>query len=124
MVQLFYCLQDNVISTPSTQGTILAGITRKSIIEIALKYDYQVTTLQCVSSMRIVYLFMIFFQRNNIILIYLELDGTKGEKPSVHEGNGLEIKRYIKMENLQINNSSPYCLLPLLPTCLPDGRKH
>ncbi|RWR82906.1 branched-chain-amino-acid aminotransferase 2, chloroplastic-like protein isoform X1 [Cinnamomum micranthum f. kanehirae] len=37
-----FLIKDNVISTPSTQGTILAGITRKSIIEIALKYDYQV----------------------------------------------------------------------------------
>ncbi|XXG63971.1 hypothetical protein AAC387_Pa05g2043 [Persea americana] len=37
-----FIIKDNVISTPSTQGTILAGITRKSIIEIALKYDYQV----------------------------------------------------------------------------------
>lgn len=60
MFRLFYCLQDNVISTPSTQGTILAGITRKSIIEIALKHGY-VVTVQCVLCIRIVRLFMLFF---------------------------------------------------------------
>lgn len=36
-------LQDNVISTPETSGTILPGITRKSIIEIALTLGYKVT---------------------------------------------------------------------------------
>eukprot|EP00268_Persea_americana_P040995 TRINITY_DN4080_c0_g1_i8.p1 TRINITY_DN4080_c0_g1~~TRINITY_DN4080_c0_g1_i8.p1 ORF type:complete len:114 (-),score=28.99 TRINITY_DN4080_c0_g1_i8:187-528(-) len=39
---MFYHLQDSVISTPSLDGTILAGITRKSIIEIASEYGYQV----------------------------------------------------------------------------------
>ncbi|RVW56334.1 Branched-chain-amino-acid aminotransferase 2, chloroplastic [Vitis vinifera] len=33
---------DNVISTPATGGTILEGVTRKSIIDIALDHGYQV----------------------------------------------------------------------------------
>lgn len=36
--------QGNIISTPATSGTILAGITRKSIIEIASDYGFQVLT--------------------------------------------------------------------------------
>lgn len=37
-----FMVKDNVISTPITRGTILAGITRKSIMEIADDYGYQV----------------------------------------------------------------------------------
>eukprot|EP00268_Persea_americana_P040990 TRINITY_DN4080_c0_g1_i2.p1 TRINITY_DN4080_c0_g1~~TRINITY_DN4080_c0_g1_i2.p1 ORF type:complete len:250 (-),score=48.56 TRINITY_DN4080_c0_g1_i2:187-936(-) len=37
-----FVVKDSVISTPSLDGTILAGITRKSIIEIASEYGYQV----------------------------------------------------------------------------------
>ncbi|MQL79491.1 hypothetical protein Taro_011922 [Colocasia esculenta] len=37
-----FLVKGNVISTPATQGTILAGITRKSIIEIARDYGYEV----------------------------------------------------------------------------------
>ncbi|XVE67397.1 hypothetical protein DITRI_Ditri08aG0157000 [Diplodiscus trichospermus] len=37
-----FLLKGNVISTPTAHGTILPGITRKSIIEIALTFGYQV----------------------------------------------------------------------------------
>ncbi|XP_062177001.1 branched-chain-amino-acid aminotransferase 6-like isoform X1 [Alnus glutinosa] len=37
-----FLVKGNVISTPATRGTILPGITRKSIIEIALAFGYQV----------------------------------------------------------------------------------
>ncbi|XP_008785714.1 branched-chain-amino-acid aminotransferase 2, chloroplastic-like isoform X1 [Phoenix dactylifera] len=37
-----FIVKDNVISTPITRGTILAGITRKSIMEIAGDYGYKV----------------------------------------------------------------------------------
>ncbi|KAK1268603.1 hypothetical protein QJS04_geneDACA022102 [Acorus gramineus] len=37
-----FILKDNIISTPDTQGTILPGVTRKSIIDIARTYGYQV----------------------------------------------------------------------------------
>ncbi|XWS67541.1 hypothetical protein CRYUN_Cryun04dG0015300 [Craigia yunnanensis] len=37
-----FILKGNVISTPTVHGTILPGITRKSIIEIALTFGYQV----------------------------------------------------------------------------------
>lgn len=37
-----FLLQDNVISTPPTNGTILEGITRKSIMDIARDLGYQV----------------------------------------------------------------------------------
>ncbi|XVF68161.1 hypothetical protein PTKIN_Ptkin10aG0181600 [Pterospermum kingtungense] len=37
-----FVLKGNVISTPIAHGTILPGITRKSIIEIALSFGYQV----------------------------------------------------------------------------------
>ncbi|XVF00661.1 hypothetical protein REPUB_Repub04eG0020400 [Reevesia pubescens] len=37
-----FILKGNVISTPTANGTILPGITRKSIIEIALTFGYQV----------------------------------------------------------------------------------
>ncbi|WOL10921.1 branched-chain-amino-acid aminotransferase 3, chloroplastic-like [Canna indica] len=37
-----FILKGNVISTPATMGTILPGITRKSIIEIARDHGYQV----------------------------------------------------------------------------------
>ncbi|XP_074271896.1 branched-chain-amino-acid aminotransferase 2, chloroplastic-like isoform X1 [Silene latifolia] len=36
-----FLVKDNIISTPSTTGSILPGITRKSIIEIALDQGYQ-----------------------------------------------------------------------------------
>lgn len=38
----FFIVKDNVISTPAADGTILEGITRKSIIEIARDLGYQV----------------------------------------------------------------------------------
>ncbi|EXC22428.1 Branched-chain-amino-acid aminotransferase 2 [Morus notabilis] len=37
-----FIVKDNVISTPSTAGTILSGVTRKSVIEIARDHGYQV----------------------------------------------------------------------------------
>lgn len=37
-----FIVKDNVISTPTTNGTILEGITRKSIIHIARDFGYQV----------------------------------------------------------------------------------
>ncbi|KAF8410271.1 hypothetical protein HHK36_002796 [Tetracentron sinense] len=37
-----FIVKGNAISTPDTNGTILAGITRKSIIDIARGYGYQV----------------------------------------------------------------------------------
>ncbi|XP_068654222.1 branched-chain amino acid aminotransferase 1, mitochondrial-like [Aristolochia californica] len=37
-----FIVKGNVISTPPTEGTILSGITRKSIIEIARDHRYQV----------------------------------------------------------------------------------
>ncbi|KAL5729017.1 branched-chain-amino-acid transaminase [Ranunculus cassubicifolius] len=37
-----FLVKGNVISTPATQGTILCGITRKSIIDIARGFGYQV----------------------------------------------------------------------------------
>ncbi|KAL5844633.1 hypothetical protein ACOSQ4_010591 [Xanthoceras sorbifolium] len=37
-----FVVNGNVISTPPTNGTILAGVTRESIIEIACDYGYQV----------------------------------------------------------------------------------
>lgn len=37
-----FMLKDNVISTPLTRGTILSGVTRRSIIEIARDYGFQV----------------------------------------------------------------------------------
>lgn len=42
-VHLLKSFQGNVISTPATNGTILEGITRRSVIEIARDYGYQVT---------------------------------------------------------------------------------
>lgn len=42
-VRLLKSFQGNVISTPATNGTILEGITRRSVIEIARDYGYQVT---------------------------------------------------------------------------------
>jgi len=35
-------MKDNAISTPAIDGTILPGITRKSIIDIAIDLGYQV----------------------------------------------------------------------------------
>ncbi|KAF6156864.1 hypothetical protein GIB67_000404 [Kingdonia uniflora] len=37
-----FIVKGNMISTPATEGTILAGITRKSVIDIAHNYGYQV----------------------------------------------------------------------------------
>ncbi|KAF3787864.1 Branched-chain-amino-acid aminotransferase [Nymphaea thermarum] len=37
-----FIVKDNLISTPPTQGTILPGITRKSVIEVARDFGYQV----------------------------------------------------------------------------------
>ncbi|KAK9748085.1 hypothetical protein RND81_02G034700 [Saponaria officinalis] len=37
-----FVVKDNVISTPPTNGTVLPGVTRKSIIEIARDHGYQV----------------------------------------------------------------------------------
>lgn len=37
-----FIVKGNVISTPATNGTILEGVTRKSIIEIAKDHGYQV----------------------------------------------------------------------------------
>ncbi|XP_010245645.1 PREDICTED: branched-chain-amino-acid aminotransferase 2, chloroplastic-like isoform X2 [Nelumbo nucifera] len=37
-----FIVKGSVISTPATHGTVLSGITRKSIIEIARDYGYQV----------------------------------------------------------------------------------
>ncbi|KAH9755916.1 Branched-chain-amino-acid aminotransferase 2 [Citrus sinensis] len=37
-----FVVKGNVISTPATNGTILEGITRRSVIEIARDYGYQV----------------------------------------------------------------------------------
>lgn len=40
---IFYqSMQGNIISSPATSGTILPGVTRRSIIEIALDHGYQV----------------------------------------------------------------------------------
>jgi len=38
----FHVVKGNSICTPETNGAILPGITRKSIIEIALDLGYQV----------------------------------------------------------------------------------
>ena len=38
----FFCIKDNIISTPELTGTILGGITRLSIIEIARSKGYEV----------------------------------------------------------------------------------
>ncbi|KAH7518177.1 hypothetical protein FEM48_Zijuj09G0144000 [Ziziphus jujuba var. spinosa] len=37
-----FIVKNNVLSTPATQGTILPGITRRSIIEIATDFGYKV----------------------------------------------------------------------------------
>ncbi|GMN52437.1 hypothetical protein TIFTF001_021572 [Ficus carica] len=37
-----FVLKGNFISTPATNGTILAGVTRKSVMEIAADFGYQV----------------------------------------------------------------------------------
>ncbi|KAJ9674140.1 hypothetical protein PVL29_023598 [Vitis rotundifolia] len=42
-----FIVKDNVISTPATGGTILEGVTRKSIIDISLDHGYQVKE-QCI----------------------------------------------------------------------------
>ncbi|KAF3951936.1 hypothetical protein CMV_022455 [Castanea mollissima] len=40
-----FIVKDKIISTPATLGTILPGVTRKSIIDIALDFGFQVITL-------------------------------------------------------------------------------
>lgn len=40
---IFNFMKGNAISTPEAVGTILPGITRKSIIDIAVALGYQVT---------------------------------------------------------------------------------
>lgn len=42
MSDKLFIFQDNVISTPAIKGTILPGITRKSIIDVALSQGFQV----------------------------------------------------------------------------------
>ena len=42
------CLQGDVISTPSIKGTILPGITRKSIIDVARSQGFQVLVFKFV----------------------------------------------------------------------------
>lgn len=39
-------LKGNLISTPATTGTILPGVTRRSIVEIARDHGYKVILLQ------------------------------------------------------------------------------
>jgi branched-chain amino acid aminotransferase len=41
-LELYHFFQDNVISTPLLTGTILPGITRKSVIGIAQSLGFQV----------------------------------------------------------------------------------
>jgi hypothetical protein len=41
--------QDNVISTPELKGTILPGVTRKSIIELARSRGYEVYSPQLIA---------------------------------------------------------------------------
>jgi hypothetical protein len=41
--------QDNVISTPELKGTILPGVTRKSIIELAHSRGYEVYSPQLIA---------------------------------------------------------------------------
>ena len=38
----FFCIKDGVISTPELTGTILPGVTRESVIEIARDMGYEV----------------------------------------------------------------------------------
>ena len=38
----FFCVKNNVIYTPELTGTILPGITRDSVIQLARSYDYDV----------------------------------------------------------------------------------
>jgi len=38
----FFCVKDDVISTPELTGTILPGVTRESVIEIARDLGYEV----------------------------------------------------------------------------------
>jgi len=42
LIFLVFFHQDNVISTPAIKGTILPGITRKSIIEVAQSKGFKV----------------------------------------------------------------------------------
>lgn len=43
-------IQGRTISTPATNGTILEGITRKSVMEIASDQGYQVTQIKLIHS--------------------------------------------------------------------------
>jgi branched-subunit amino acid aminotransferase/4-amino-4-deoxychorismate lyase len=45
-VLISICFQGNVISTPSIKGTILPGITRKSIIDVARSQGFEVLDFQ------------------------------------------------------------------------------
>jgi branched-subunit amino acid aminotransferase/4-amino-4-deoxychorismate lyase len=45
LIFLVFLRQDNVISTPAIKGTILPGITRKSIIEVAQSKGFKVIYL-------------------------------------------------------------------------------
>lgn len=38
-------VQENIISTPPTNGTILPGVTRKTVIDIASDHGYKVVNL-------------------------------------------------------------------------------
>ena len=46
-------MKGNAISTPAAEGTILPGITRKSIIDIAVDLGYQVICFPPISDMEI-----------------------------------------------------------------------
>lgn len=48
-------VQGNVISTPAPSGTILEGITRKSIIDIACDLGYLVNAYSLRSKIREIY---------------------------------------------------------------------
>jgi len=49
LTNTFLC-QDNVISTPEIKGTILPGITRKSMIDVARTQGFQVTSSPSLNS--------------------------------------------------------------------------
>ena len=42
LIVLAFCIQGNKLATPILKGTILPGITRKSIIELARSRGYEV----------------------------------------------------------------------------------
>lgn len=57
----FNLVKENVIFTPEIDGTILPGITRKSIIDIATDLGYKVLQL-LVYILSILMLYIIFYQ--------------------------------------------------------------